>query len=145
MLRTLDVKDLFTLKGVTERCVRTAPLKSNAILGASRTKTILALPAGLMLSRVAAPSVTRELSSRKRVVNQRKNNPRDSKGRIAGCFCRHGNDFQNLRRAIRHGADHSVTGRVRGEFDAGLLVAVVVTKRFTAAFARVQVAVASRG
>jgi hypothetical protein len=49
---------------------------------------------------VSAQNVTGESSSRKRVLNLSKNNPRDSQGRIAGCFCRHGIDSQDIRRAI---------------------------------------------
>ena len=62
--------------------------------------------------------------SRKRVLNPRKNNPRDSQGRIAGCFRRHGNDLQNLRRASAYRAHRCAAGGMRGEPGAGVLVAL---------------------
>jgi hypothetical protein len=85
------------------------------------------LPAGqstLGAARVAAPNVTGGSPIRKRVLNPGKNNPRDSAGRIAGCFRRYGPNVQNLRRAIGQCAHCSVTDGVCREFDAGLHMAV---------------------
>jgi hypothetical protein len=45
-------------------------------------------------TRVAASSMTTELLSRKRVLNPHKNNPQDSRGRIAGCFAAMGTTFK---------------------------------------------------
>lgn len=51
------------------------------------------------------------------------NNLRDSKGRIAGRSRHHGDDLQNLQRAVANRATDSTTGGVRSEFVAVLLVA----------------------
>jgi hypothetical protein len=67
--------------------------------------------------RTVAPTVTGDFLSRKRVLNPPKNNPRDSQGRIAGCFRRHGNDPQDLRRAITRRAPDRAAGSVRYEFE----------------------------
>jgi hypothetical protein len=62
--------------------------------------------------------------SRKQLLNPSKNNPQDSRDRIAGYFRHHGNDLQNLRRAITRRAPDSANGGVRGKFAADLLVAL---------------------
>jgi hypothetical protein len=69
--------------------------------------------------------MTGESLSRKRVLNPSKNNSRESRRRIAGYIRRHGNDPQDLRRAITRHASDSAAGGVRDEFDVGLLVALV--------------------
>ena len=73
--------------------------------------------------------MTSDSSSRKRVLNTSKIIRETPKVESPDVFACHGNDPQDVRRAIRCRAPDSAAGGMRNEFDADLLLALVRTSR----------------
>ena len=127
LVRSEDLEELLPLSRLRKGAGETASLRRNGKFER------FPAPLGKLAARVAAHSMTSELSSRKRVLNPPKIIRETPRIESLDVFRRHGNDVQSLRRTIGQCAHRGAAGGVRGKFDAGLLLALARIAAFAAA------------